>query len=202
MAGNMLDEMKAMNAMDPAVRGMDEQALISRLKRMIPAEMVAGLVRAYRVALSKGGGTSTPADILGSINTDIMFRMPTIRLVEAQRDVGAPSYNYLFTYGSPAMGGALGAMHGLDNPMLFGHLDAQFTGNSAEVEDMAAKLQDSCVAFARTGDPSCRTIGAWPPYGENRMTMIFDKKTRIEAAPYEAERRAWDGYDLLSNPPL
>ena len=202
MAGNMLDEMKAMNAMDPAIRSMDEHGLMSRLKRMVPEELATGLVRAYREALPKRGGTATPADILGSINADLMFRIPTIRLVEAQRDVGAPAYNYLFTYGSPAMGGALGAMHGLDNPILFGRLDPQFTGNGAEVEDMAAKLQDSCTTFARTGDPSCETIGTWPPYGVDRMTMIFDKNTRIAAAPYEAERRAWEGYELLSNPPL
>jgi len=202
MAGNMLDEMKAMNAMDPAIRSMDEHGLMSRLKRMVPEELATGLVRTYRKALPKRGGTATPADILGSINADLMFRIPTIRLVEAQRDVGAPAYNYLFTYGSPAMGGALGAMHGLDNPILFGRLDPQFTGNGAEVEDMAAKLQDSCTTFARTGDPSCETIGTWPPYGVDRMTMIFDKNTRIAAAPYEAERRAWEGYELLSNPPL
>jgi para-nitrobenzyl esterase len=202
MAGNMLDEMKAMTAMDPGVRSMDEQGLMTRLQRMLPVELVPGMVQAYREALPKRGGTVTPADILGSINADMMFRIPTIRLVEAQRDVGAPAYNYLFTYGSPAMGGALGAMHGLDNPILFGHLDAQFTGNSAEVEHMAIKLQDSCVAFARTGDPSCKTIGTWPPYGTHRMTMVFDRNTRVEAAPYEEERRAWERYESLSSPPL
>ena len=202
MAGNMLDELKAMNAMDPAVRSMDQHGLVTRLNRIVPPDLVPGLVRAYNEALAKRGGAATPGDILGSINTDMMFRMPTIRLVEAQRDVGAPAYNYLFTYRSPAMGGALGAMHGLDNPMLFGSLDAQFTGNGPEVEDLAAKVQDSCTAFARTGDPSCRTIGRWPPYGQDRMTMVFDKNTRFEAAPYETERLAWEGYEVLSNPPL
>jgi para-nitrobenzyl esterase len=202
MAGNMLDELKAMNAMDPAIRQMDDQGLVTRLNRMVPPGLVPRLVRAYSDALPKRGGTATPGDILGSINTDMMFRIPTIRLVEAQRDSGTPAYNYLVTYKSPAMNGALGAMHGLDNPILFGSLDAQFTGNGPEVEDMAAKLQDSCTAFARTGDPSCKTIGRWPPYGEDRMTMVFDKNTRIEAAPYETERLAWEGHESLSNPRL
>ena len=201
MAGNMLDELKAMNAMDPAMRSMDQHGLVARLNKMVPPDLVPILVQTYGQALPKRGGAATPADILGSINTDMMFRIPTIRLVEAQRDVGTPAYNYLFTYGSPAMGGALGAMHGLDNPILFGSLDAQFTGNGPEVEGMAAKLQDSCAAFARTGDPSCKTIGQWPPYGQNRLTMVFDKNTRIEAAPHETERLAWEGYESLSNPP-
>ena len=106
-----------------------------------------------------------------------MFRIPTIRLVEAQRDNGVPAYNYYFTYKSPAMGGMLGAMHGLDNPFLFGALDADFTGAGPEQEDLALKIQDSCIAFVRTGDPSCKSIGKWPVYGKDRMTMILDKNT-------------------------
>jgi hypothetical protein len=71
----------------------------------------------------------------------MMFRIPTIRLLDARRDIGAADYNYMFTCKSPAMGGALGVMLGLDNPMHFRHPDVQFTGNSPEAEEMAAKLQ-------------------------------------------------------------
>ncbi len=202
MAGNTLDEMKAVNSMDPAMRNMDEAGMFKRLNTMLPPDLVPGLVQVYRDALLRRGNKATPLEILGSINTDMMFRIPTIRLVEAQRDNGTPAYNYLFTYKSPAMGGALGAMHGLDNPLLFGSLDADFTGNSPEVENLANKLQDSCIAFARTGDPSCESTGPWPVYGESRMTMVFDINTRIESAPFEAERRAWDSYDLLSATPI
>jgi para-nitrobenzyl esterase len=202
MAGNTLDEMKSMSAMDPTLRNLDESGLITRLNKMLPTALAPGLVKAYREALLKRGDKVTPASILGSINTDMMFRIPTIRLVEAQRDIGVPAYNYLFTYKSPAMGGALGAMHGLDNPLLFGSLDANFTGNSPEVENLASKIQDSCVAFARTGNPSCQTTGDWPVYGNNRMTMVFDKNTRSESAPYEEERHAWDKYDMISTRPM
>ena len=106
--------------------------------------------------------------------------------------------HYLFTYKSPAMGGALGAMHGLDNPFLFDSLDAEFTGNTPEVQSLATKIQDSCIAFTHTGDPSCESAGRWPEYGTNRMTMVFDINTRVEAAPFEAERHAWDSYDMSS----
>jgi para-nitrobenzyl esterase len=202
MAGNSLDELKAMNSMNPTMRDMDEAGMIKRLNTMLPPSLVPGLVQAYRDALQQRGNKATPLEILGSINTDMMFRMPTIRLVEAQRDNGMAAYNYLFTYKSPAMGGALGAMHGLDNPFLFGSLDADFTGNSPEIENLANKIQDSCITFARTGDPSCESTGPWPVYGKSRMTMIFDINTRIETAPFEAERKAWDGYDMLSTTPI
>jgi para-nitrobenzyl esterase len=202
IAGNTRDELKSMNAMDPTLKDLDEAGMITRLSKMLPPELVPGLVKAYRGALPKSSGKLAAADVLGSINTDMMFRIPTIRLVEMQRDNGVPAYNYLFTYKSPAMGGKLGAMHGLDNPLLFGNPEAEFTGNSPEVENLAVRIQDSCAAFARTGDPSCESNGAWPVYGKERTTMIFDTNTRLEKAPYEKERAAWDKYDLLSTPPL
>jgi para-nitrobenzyl esterase len=202
MAGTSLDELKMMSVMDPAARNLDHDGLVKRLSGMMPAEFVPGLAKAYHEALVKRGGNVTPADVLGSINTDMMFRIPTIRLVEAQRDNGAPAYNYLFTHRSPAMGGALGAMHGLDNPFLFGALDPAFTGKDAELEDLALKMQDSAIAFVRTGDPSCKSAGKWPVYGKDRMTMLWDRKPRVEAAPYEMERAAWDKFDYLFNPPI
>ena len=202
IAGNTLDENKAMHAMDSNISGLDEAGLIIRLNKQLPAQLVSGLVKTYSDALQKHGIKPTPSDILGNINTDLMLRIPTIRLVETQRDNGVPAYNYLFTYKSPAMGGVFGAMHGLDNPLLFGNLDAEFTGFSPEVENLSNKLQDSCAAFAHTGDPSCKSIGKWPVYGESRMTMIFDINTRIETAPYEEERSAWNKYDILSSTPL
>jgi len=191
-----------MPAMDPAARDMDEAAMLKRLNGMVPADLAPTLVATYREVLKRRGGGITPAEILGSINTDWMFRIPTIRLLELQQAHGMPAYNYLFVYKSPAMGGILGAMHGLDNPFLFGALVPEFTGKDAELEDLAVKMQDSAVAFMRTGDPSCKSAGNWPVYGQDRMTMLWDRKPRVAAAPYEAERAAWDGYDYLYNKPI
>ncbi len=202
LCGNTLDELKSMNAMDPALRGLDEAGLLKRLNNILPSDMVPGLVKAYREVLPKRGAPAAPIDIWGSINTDIMFRIPTVRLVELQRDNGAAVYNYLFAYKSPALGGTMGASHGLDNPLLFGCLDPEFTGSGPDVENLAVKIQDSCIAFARTGDPSCKSVGKWPVYGEKRLTMVFDINTRLESAPYDAERKAWDNYTLLSTRPM
>jgi para-nitrobenzyl esterase len=202
IAGNTLDEMKAMNAMDPAMRNFDEEKMLVRLNRILPPDMVPGTIATYRAALKRRGSKADALDILGTIVADNMFRISTIRLVEDQRDNGAPAYNYLFTYVSPFMDGVQGAKHGLDSPFLFGLLHPQFTGDDEAARSLAVKIQDSCVAFARTGDPSCASIGKWPVYGKDRMTMILDKNTRVEAAPYEAERRAWDKFPLVSTLPM
>ncbi len=202
MAGNARDELKSTYAMNPAMKNLDEAGVIERLKASLPSDLVPGLVQSYRESLVRDNPAATPLDIFGSINTDLMFRIPTIKLVEAQRDNGARSYNYLFAYKSPAMGGALGAMHGLDNPFLFGALDSRFSGDGPEQQSLAVKLQDSCAAFAHTGDPSCESIGKWPEYGNDRMTMVFDVNTRIESAPFEDERQAWDSYDITTTKPM
>ncbi len=202
LTGNTLDELKMSSAMDPNMRNLDEAGLLDRLNNMFPAGMAPKMIEVYRAALKKRGSSASPVDILGTVSSDLMFRIPTIRLVETQYNLGAPAYKYLFTYKSPAMGGILGAMHGLDNPFLFGTLDPDFTGNGPEQQDMALKMQDSCIAFVHTGDPSCKTIGKWPVYGKDRMTMVFDNKTRIEAAPYEPERKVWDDFDFKNTQAL
>jgi hypothetical protein len=89
IAGNTLDELKAMNAMDPILRDLDEPGIVTRLKKALPPDLVPELIKTYREALPKRGSPVTPLEILGSINTDLMFRIPTIRLVEAQRDKDA-----------------------------------------------------------------------------------------------------------------
>jgi para-nitrobenzyl esterase len=188
--------------MDPNVGNLDEAGLAKRLGDLLGAKSTPEFISAYRAILKKRGAVASPAEILGSINRDYLFRIPTIRLVEMQRDNDAPAYNYLFTLKSPAMGGVLGAMHGLDNPFLFGCLDKDFSGNGPEEQALATKMQDSTIAFMRTGDPSCQSIGKWPAYGKERLTMILDKKTRVEAAPYDEERQVWERYDVSSSRPL
>jgi para-nitrobenzyl esterase len=202
LAGNTLDELKISTGMQPGMQNLDETGLTNRLNKLLPTDLVPNLINVYRAAMKRRGSSGTPLDIFGTISTDLMFRMPTIRLVEAQRDNGQPSYNYYFTYKSPAMGGMLGAMHGLDCPFLFGALDADFTGAGPEQESLALKIQDSCIAFVHTGDPSCKNIGKWPVYGKDRQTMIFDTDSRVETAPYEAERKVWDGIDIKNTLPL
>jgi len=202
IAGTSLDELKMSITMDPVTRNLDEAGLDKRLNNLLGEKLAAKMITAYRAALKKRVIEPRPAQILGSVNTDYLFRIPTIRLIELQRDNGAPAYNYLFTLKSPAFGGALGAMHGLDNPFLFGCLDKEISGNGPEEQSLATKIQDSTIAFIRTGDPSCKSIGKWPVYGRDRLTMVLDKQTRVEAAPYDEERRAWDEYDLVNSRPL
>jgi para-nitrobenzyl esterase len=61
------------------------------------------------------------------------------------------------------------------------------TGTGAEAQAASRAMQESFVAFARTGDPNNPAIPHWPRYElAARSTMVFDARTRVEDDP-----RAW-----------
>jgi para-nitrobenzyl esterase len=190
--GTNLDEWKLFTMMEPGFDKLDEAGLLNRLATSMTEKDAKTLIDAYRQARAKRGESTTPPEVFTAIFGDIMFRMPGVRLVEAQQANQQAAYSYLFTWKSPAMGGVMGACHGLEISFVFGNLNEMFSGTGPEAEKLAKCIQDAWLAFARTGDPSCESIGKWPVYGSKRMTMILDKNCHVEAAPYEEERQAWD----------
>ena len=70
MAGTSLDELKMMVVMNPNDRDMNEERLNAKLKTMVPPDYARKLVNTYREALKNRGCKVTPAEIMGSINTD------------------------------------------------------------------------------------------------------------------------------------
>ena len=200
--GTNLEEWKLFAMMEPGFKDMDEASMMARLGGMIPPDIVKILIADYRKARNARGDSTRPADILTAIQTDIMFRMPAISLIEAQRDCGQDVYNYLFTWKSPVMDGVMGACHALEIGFVYGQHDDTFCGTGPDADRLSKCIQDAWLAFARTGNPSCDTLGQWPVYGKDRMTMILDKDCYVEAAPYEGERKAWDKVNMLFTRPI
>jgi para-nitrobenzyl esterase len=192
LAGTNLEEWKLFNVMEPDLQKLDEAGLVKALQQFVPAEYREYLMETYRKTRTGRGLSSSPLDLFSAIQTDLMFRVPVIRVVEAQLKNHQPAYNYLFTWKSPIMGGILGACHVLEIGFVFGNLDEKFCGAGPQVDKLSANIQDAWLSFARTGDPSSKSLGRWPQYGENRKTMILGKDCHIEEAPYEEERHTWD----------
>lgn len=189
--GTNLDEWTLFAMMQPGFEKTDEPGMEKRLGYLMPDADIKPLVETYRQALQKRGAPVTPASILIAIQTDIMFRIPALDLVEAQRDNKAPVYNYLFNWVSPVMGGILGACHGLEQGFVFGTHDPMFCGAGPEADNLSECMQDAWLSFAKTGNPSTSCMGDWPKYGDERITMIIGKNPHAEPAPYEAERAIW-----------
>jgi len=111
--------------------------------------------------------------------------------LEARSVVAAPTFAYQLDWPSPADGGRWGACHGLDIPLVFGTLDADgsLTGDGAEARAVSRQVADAFLAFARSGDPNHAGLPAWTPYRvDERATMVFDVRSRLERDPRREER--------------
>ena len=135
--------------------------------------------RRYREAFPAAG----PDELYELVNSDWLFRMPTLHLAEAQAAGGGRAHVYELTWPAPGMGGVLGACHGLDVPLVFGNLDrgqpAMLIGDgpSPEAEALSARMRAAWTAFAAARRP--------------RLARV-----RHRAAPRAALRRPTDGHRL------
>ena len=190
--GTNLEEWRFFAMMGSDFPRMDEAEVLRRVQAFVPANHAAAIVDVYRRARVARGESVTPLDLVTAVLTDLMFRIPGLQVVEALKDRGVPAYNYLFNWKSPAMGGLLGACHVLEIGFVFGTHDSSFCGSGPEADRLSRSMQDAWISFARTGDPSCDSLGVWPPYGDRRLTMILGKECHVVEAPLEDERLAWE----------
>ncbi|NUT28017.1 MAG: carboxylesterase family protein [Streptomyces sp.] len=134
------------------------------------------------------------------VQSDWLFRMPSLRLAEAQVAGGGRAHLYELTWSAPANGGVLGACHALDVPLAFGVYDGLGAmligpGPTPEAEALSARFRAAWTAFARTGDPG------WPAYGtESRLVRLFDAEPTVAAYPEEASRRLWERHTFAALP--
>ena len=136
--------------------------------------------RRYREAFPAAG----PEELYELVNADWLFRMPTLHLAQAHAAAGGRTHLYELTWPAPGMGGALGACHGLDVPLVFGNLSsgqpAMLIGDtpSAEAEALSARIRAAWTAFAADGDPG------WPAYdAEQRLVQLLDTPTDRHRLP-------------------
>jgi para-nitrobenzyl esterase len=192
-----LFRMAALRELD---KPMEEGRALDVLAKQLPRErssQLGQLLRVYRASRASRGLPHSNRALIGALESDAHFRIPSIRFAEAYRARQPHTFMYLFTYESPSMRGALRACHALELPFVFGTLDApyqdRFAGTGPAVDALSHTMMDTWLSFAKTGNPSNLRAGDWIPYDTNRRaTMIFDRQTRLEDAPYEEERAAWD----------
>ncbi|MEI9990340.1 MAG: carboxylesterase/lipase family protein [Rhizomicrobium sp.] len=189
MTGTTRDEWKLFTVAAGNLKTMDEAGLRKMTARLAGEEHADAIL----AATAKG----TPFDRWNDIMTDHSFFVPATRLLDAQAQY-APTYAYRFDWPSPFLDGALGACHALELGFTFGTFRlkgaAPFFGEGPKADALAAEMMDSWVAFARDGNPSNDTSGAWMRYDKTRRaTTIFgDGPPHVTSAPNEARRKAWE----------
>ncbi len=190
LTGTNLDEWNLFRLMTPG--GLDHPELLGRLERIFGE---GHRVHDTYVATRPG---ASPDDLWSAVLTDATFRLPCIRLVEARGAATSPTWQYLFTWATPAFGGVAGSCHALEIPFVFGVLDAPgasiFLGGEpgADLHELSRRMQDAWIAFARTGDPSIGSLPAWPRWDITaRPTMRFDLDCAVDHDPWGSDRALW-----------
>lgn len=196
MVGSTLDEVRLGLGTEPPLE-LDYQTVVAMCRPFLDDE-APRMIEAYTKLRRQLGLPASPTDVYLAIETDRVLRFPSIKLCEALNERGHPGRHFIVTYESPAFGGRLGSPHAIELGFLFGtHNDprvAPFGGTGPAAEEFSTRMQDAWTSFARTGDPSCESIGDWPTYGNGRETMMIGEKWEVERAPYEDERLLWEEF--------
>lgn len=117
------------------------------------------------------------------IDTDFTFRPSTVEQAGLKaRQGGAPVYMYIFCWESPVLDGILRSTHCMEIPFVFNNADvhASMTGGGVEALDLADRMSQAWINFARTGDPNTEELPHWPAYESgDGATMFFNDNCEI-----------------------
>jgi para-nitrobenzyl esterase len=135
-----------------------------------------------------------PSERFLLIETDRVFRFDSITMAERKsRAQRAPAYMYLFAWRTTIADGKLYAAHASEIGLAFDNLERfPNLAPGPEGKELAARMSDAWIAFARSGTPGHAGLPEWPPYDvSRRATMIFDRECRVVDDPGGAARRLW-----------
>ncbi|GII80059.1 carboxylic ester hydrolase [Sphaerisporangium rufum] len=193
LVGHTRDEHRLFSLIDGVLGQVTPEQCETALRMLAPGPDGA---RRYRDAFPAASGE----ELYELVNGDWLFRMPSLHLAGAQVAGGGRAHLYELTWPAPGLGGALGACHGLDVPLVFGNLSsgrpAMLIGDppGAAAVELSARIRRAWTAFAAHGDPG------WPAYDSGRrLTQVFDAEPAVTAYPEEASRLLWQDHTF---PPL
>jgi para-nitrobenzyl esterase len=190
MIGTNKDEMTFGAFLDPKFGALTEAEMLGRVKAMVADE--ADAVLAHYGALHPG---DAPPRMLSHIRTDRERREPSIAQAEMILSANrSPVYMYILDWETPIGEGAVGAVHMLEQPLVFRNVTLQpnICGTGPDAEAVSRQMSAAWLAFAKSGNPNAKGLPRWPSYRtERRATMIFDVQPRLATDPGRAERELW-----------
>jgi len=171
LVGTTSDETRVLDFVDPGLRTLRRDALLTRLaaEGFAPEAVSAALARV------PGG---EPHAVFHHVATELRFREPARRLAESLSSRGAPVFQYRFALSGSAADGATGAFHGLDLPLVFGTRRiapiGRFFDDVPVAKPVGRRMRDAWTAFARSGDPRAPLLPHWPRYtAQDRFVQEF-----------------------------
>lgn len=194
LVGHTRDEHRLFSLIDGVLGQVSQEQADNALRALGPGPDPA---HRYRTAFPGAG----PEELYELVHADWLFRMPTLHLAQAHAAGGGRTHLYELTWPAPAMGGGLGACHGLDVPLVFGNLSsgqpALLIGEppSSQAQEMSARIRAAWIAFATHGEPG------WPVFdAEERSVQLLDIPPVITRYPEEASRLLWQDHTFAALP--
>lgn len=133
-------------------------------------------------------------DLMTAIMTDVVFRVPAYEMADAHSSHGRV-WMYRFEWAGTAMGGMMGATHGIEIPFVFDNLAlpnlAALLGKDSP-EDVAEVVHRCWTAFGRDGQPGSVGGAEWMPYtAEEPECMGFNTDSGPRGDPLALTRAVW-----------
>lgn len=125
---------------------------------------------------------SSPKDIL---DVDTMFRPGAVAQANDKSALkgGAPVYMYIFDWQSPVFDGKYKSVHCMEIPFVFDNVARanHMTGGGQEAHELAEKVSQAWINFAKTGNPNHPRLPEWPAYNStNTATMHLDLTSEVK----------------------
>lgn len=187
MVGSTLNEMTNSMA-DAALEEMSMDEVRKRLNALFP-NRANPLIE----AISKAHIIRKPFDIY-AISGGFTRRADALTMAIRMADQGhAPTFVYKWVWQSPILDGRPRAYHTGELPFVFYNTErcSSETGGGPEPMELAERVCDAWINFARKGDPNHPGLPKWEAFSKDtKPTMVLDTKCELKKNLDDAELEA------------
>jgi para-nitrobenzyl esterase len=133
-------------------------------------------------------------DLLSHAHSDAMYRVPSIKLAEAQVRLQDSVWLYEFAWPTPVGDGRFGSPHTLEIPFVFDQLVAPALHGHSPPRGLATDIHGAWVQFAKTGRPGHGETSDWPRYITGGDMMVLNEAMSSRKAIHRDVGRIWEPF--------